>query len=469
MTKGAATMGTTLRNARGPSLAGARVVVLGYGRSGRSAADLLARAGADVRVSDSSSAEKLGVTSPPPGGERWLGGEDPRVLDSADLVVTSPGVPPGNPLLAAARERDLPVRSELELGWWFATAPVVAITGTNGKTTTTELVGAMGRAGGRATRAVGNVGTPLTAVAGETVDLLAVEVSSFQLEHCVDFRAEVAALLNLTEDHLDWHPDFGHYVAAKRKLFAHQRESDAAVLNDDDPSKSLFINALRSQPHLFSQVSEPAHGAFLRNARVILRTAAGESSPLALTEWHLPGQHNRENLLAAALCARLVGLGDEAIARGARDFRGLAHRMEFVAEIDGVSFVNDSKSTNPGSLAKALDPDAPALLIAGGLTKGCDFRPLRDAVSRGVRIAYLIGEGAATIAAAWRGACGTVCAGDLESALESARGEARPGERVLFSPGCASFDQFENYVQRGERFRELVRRGGGAQDDEENA
>jgi UDP-N-acetylmuramoylalanine--D-glutamate ligase len=468
MTKGTATMGTTLRNARGPSLAGARVVVLGYGRSGRAAAGLLARAGAEVRVSDSSSAEKLGVTSQPPGGGRWLGGEDPSVLDNVDLVVTSPGVPPDNPLLAAARERGLPVRSELELGWWFAMAPIIAITGTNGKTTTTELVGAMGRAGDRATRVVGNVGTPLTAVAGEPADLLAVEVSSFQLEYCEDFRPEVAAVLNLTEDHLDWHPDFAHYVAAKRKLFARQRENDAAVLNEGDPHSTLFISGLHSRPHLFSQVSEPARGAFLRDGRVILRTAAGESSPLALSEWQLPGRHNRENLLAAALCARLAGLGDEAIARGARDFRGLAHRMELVAEIDGVCFVNDSKSTNPGSLAKALDPEAPALLIAGGLTKGCDFRPLRDVVSKGVRIAYLIGEGAATIAAAWQGACRTVCAGDLESALASARAEARPGERVLFSPGCASFDQFENYVQRGERFRELVRRGRGAQDDEEN-
>lgn len=462
-------MGTTVRNARGPSLVGARVVVLGYGRSGRAAAALLVRAGADVRVSDSAAPAKLGVTSPPPGGDRWLGGEDPRVLESADLVVASPGVPPTNALLARARERGLPVRSELELGWWFATAPLVAITGTNGKTTTTELVGAMGRASGRVTLVVGNVGTPLTSVAGEPADLLAVEVSSFQLEHCEDYRPEVAALLNVTQDHLDWHPDFAHYLAAKRKLFARQRVGDMAVLNKEDPHTPLFLKDLRSESHLFSEVSETDRGAFIRDERVVLRTAAGDCSPLALAEWHLPGRHNRENLLAASLCARLAGLGEDAIARGARDFRGLAHRMELVAEIDGVRFVNDSKSTNPGSLAKALEPDSPALLIAGGLTKGCDFRSLRDAVSRGVRIAYLIGEGAATIAAAWRGACRTVCAGDLESALASARAEARPGERVLFSPGCASFDQFENYVQRGERFRELVRRGGGVQDDEENA
>jgi UDP-N-acetylmuramoylalanine--D-glutamate ligase len=177
----------------------------------------------------------------------------------------------------------------------------------------------------------------------------------------------------------------------------------------------------------------------------------------ALSEWTLPGRHNRENLLAAALCARLIGLGDDAIAEGARSFRGLPHRMEDVATIDGVLWVNDSKSTNPGSLEKALDPDRPTILIAGGVTKGCDFRPVRGAVRRGARLVLLIGEGMDDLEAAWRPAVKTVRAGNLESAVRLAREEARTGERVLLSPGCASFDQFDNYAHRGERFRELVR------------
>ncbi len=446
-------------NERGPFLDGARVVVLGFRKSGRAAARLLTDAGAIVRVTDSAPLDDLGVTADDvPGGVEWIGRSDDAVLASADLVIASPGVPPSSPLLAAALERGLPVRSELELGWWFTDAPTIAITGTNGKTTTTELVGAMGRAAGRSTLVAGNVGTPLSSAAGSVPELIVLEVSSFQLFLCRDFRPHVGAVLNLTSDHLDWHPDFDHYAAAKRNLFARQEPHDAAVLNLADAEVMERFTELPGETFGFRETPAPERGAYIRDERLTFRLGDDPEPVFSLTEWTLPGSHNRENLLAAALCARLIGLPDDAVREGARTFSGMPHRMEPVGEIDGVRWINDSKSTNPGSLEKALDPEEPTILIAGGVTKGVDFRPARDAVAAGAQLVLLIGEGAAEMESAWSGATRLEVVGNLETAVAVARSEARAGHRVLFSPGCASFDQFENYVHRGDSFRELVRR-----------
>jgi UDP-N-acetylmuramoylalanine--D-glutamate ligase len=447
---------TVRKNARGPALEGAVVLVLGYGRSGRAAANLLLEAGAQVRVTDGATLEKLGVAAHDvPGGDRWIGTRDSAVMDGVDVVIASPGVPPHHPQLAAALASDVPVFSELELGSWFIDAPIVAITGTNGKTTTTELLGAMGRASGRRTVVAGNVGTPLSEVAGSDADLFVVEVSSFQLFLCEHFRPDVALLLNLTPDHFDWHPDFEHYAAAKERIFRRQRKEDAAVLPAGDPPLAARFS-IPSRLYEFSATGVPARGAYVRDGQVVLHLDEGQEPVFSLSEWQLPGVHNLENLLAASLAARVAGLDAEAIREGARSCRPMAHRMEHVATIDGVRYVNDSKSTNPGSLEKALDPNVPTLLIAGGVTKGCDFRPLRDAVRRGARRVFVIGEGAEDMATAWDGVTEIVRAGDLETALGLAAAEARTGERVLLSPGCASFDQFDNYVHRGNRFRELV-------------
>jgi UDP-N-acetylmuramoylalanine--D-glutamate ligase len=362
------------------------------------------------------------------------------------------------------------VRSELELGWWFTDAPVVAITGTNGKTTTSELLGSMARAARRPAIVAGNVGTPLSSVVAERPELIVLEVSSFQLHLCTDFRPHVGAILNLTPDHLDWHADFEEYAAAKGNLFARQRDDDAAVLNAGDGEVSRRFVDLPAEVYAFREAPAPPRGAFIRDERVVLRMGQEiYESVFSLSEWGLPGRHNRENLLCAALCARLIGLEDEAIREGACGFSGLAHRMERVTEVDGVEWVNDSKSTNPGSLEKALDPEVPTLLIAGGVTKGCDFVPIVDSVAGGARRVFLIGEGAREMEAAWSAAVSCEIVETLETAVLRARDEARPGERVLFSPGCASFDQFENYVQRGDRFRELVRRQGRAPQDEGGA
>ena len=445
---------------RGPDLRGSRCVVLGYARSGRAAAALLDRAGAKVRVVDAAPAATLGVDpATVPGGPAFLGHEDPAALDGADLVVASPGVPPRNPVLAAAFARGLPVRSELELGWWFTNAPVVAITGTNGKTTTTELVGAMGRAAGRDTLVAGNVGTPLSAsvATGARPELIVLEVSSFQLRLCHDFRPHVGAVLNLTSDHLDWHPDFEDYAASKAKLFARQGSQDAAVLNADDPEVVARYSRGAAEVYLFRDSGPTPNGAYVRDDRVVLAQDGNVEIVLPLPEWHLAGRHNRENLLAAVLCARVAGLPVEAIADGARTFRALPHRMETVGVVHGVTWINDSKATNPGSMEKALDPAVPTILVAGGLTKGVDFRPVRDAVAAGTRLVLLIGQGAAEIEAAWAPAVRMRHCGDLATAVRVAAEEAKAGERVLLSPGCASFDQFDNYVHRGNRFKELVR------------
>jgi UDP-N-acetylmuramoylalanine--D-glutamate ligase len=457
--KGGAAIPGILRSERGPSLDGAVVVVLGYARSGRAASRLLAEAGARVRVTDVLPLERLRVSADEvPGGPEWIGTTDESVLVGCDLVIASPGVPPSNPILAAALASDRPVHSELELAWWFTDSPLVAITGTNGKTTTTELLGAMGRASGRSTVVCGNVGTPLSAAVRDVKpELLVVEVSSFQLFLCEDFRPHVGALLNLTPDHLDWHPDFEHYAAAKGNLFARQLASDACVLNGADPEVAARFERVPSERYLFREAPAPERGAFIRDERLTFRIGEEYEPVVALSEWRLPGLHNRENLMAAALCARLIGLDDDAIREGARGFTGLPHRMEEVGRAREVVWINDSKSTNPGSLSKALDPDVPTLLIAGGVTKGCDFRPVRDAAGAGCRIAFLIGEGARELEEAWKPVVKTVPAGTLEAAVRLAAEEAKPGERVLLSPGCASFDQFDNYVHRGERFRELVR------------
>lgn len=440
-----------------PDFRGRTSVVLGFGKSGRAAAELLAKEGAAVRVSDASPLENLGVEAGAiPGGAQWIGSEDPSILNGADLVVVSPGVPPRNPILEAAATRGIPILSELEIGWKMTKGPVIAITGTNGKTTTTELAGAIAHAAGWNAIVAGNVGTPLTAFAGQSADLLVLEVSSFQLVYCESFRPEVGVILNLTEDHLDWHSDFDDYAKAKRRMFDHQTGDDAACLPAFDVEIARRFAGIPSRLFHFGDDSFAGSGAFVRGSWVVMRNKGRESNVVPIAEWKLAGQHNRENLLAAVLATSLAGVPQAAAAKAVGEFRSMPHRMEVVAELNGVQWVNDSKSTNPGSLEKALDPKVSTILIAGGVTKGCDFRPLTEAVSRGARLVLVIGEGAKEMEEAWSKAATIVRAGTLEKAVEIARREARPGDRVLLSPACASFDQFRNYAHRGDRFRELV-------------
>jgi len=411
-----------------------RAVVLGLARSGRAAALALRRRGVEVVAVDrdpSVDADDVAAA----GAEVRLGDVGAEVLDGADVLVKSPGVPGEVPLVAAARTAGVPVWSEVELGArLFPANPIVGVTGTNGKTTTTELLGAIFRAAGRTVEVAGNVGAPVTGLEPAPDAWLVLELSSFQLEDVHELRPRVGVLLNLEPDHLDRHRDLGAYREAKLRLFARQGDRDAAVV-----------------PRGFGRV--PGSGLLVEFDR---------DDPLP-AEPLIPGPHNRENAVAAAAAARAAGIGDDAIAGALRSFPGVPHRLEPVGEVGGVRFVNDSKATNTAAARRALTAfDAPLHLILGGSEKGELFSGLAGAVAEAdVAAVYLIGETAPALADAL-GAAGVPYrhCGTLGAAVSEADRAARPGEVVLLSPACASFDQFANFEERGEAFRALVRRLG---------
>ena len=387
-----------------------RVVVLGAARSGRAAAALLEQHGVEVVLADRS----------------LRNDGDIRLLEGADLLVKSPGVPRENALVAAAEGSGLPIWSEVELGYRLLPNPIIGVTGTNGKTTTTEWLGAMFRADGREVAVAGNVGAALTAVDAPADTWIVCELSSFQLEDVHDFRPRVGVLLNLEPDHLDRHGTLEAYRQAKLRIFENQRAEDTAVV-----PRGLGLVPGRATRVEFS---------------------AGDELP---AEPGLPGSHNRENAVAATAAARAAGIADGAIAEALRTFPGVPHRLEVVAEVGGVSFVNDSKATNAAAARRALHAyDAPLHVILGGSRKGESF----DQLARDVHgHAYLIGETAGEIADALdRAGVPYLRCGDLAIAVSAAAEAARPGEIVLLSPACASYDQFRDFEQRGEEFRRLV-------------
>jgi UDP-N-acetylmuramoylalanine--D-glutamate ligase len=366
------------------------------------------------------------------GVEVVLGAENPALVEDVDLLVKSPGVPSEAPLVAAARRRGLTVWSEVELGSRLLPNPVLGVTGTNGKTTTSELLGAIFRAAQRPVAVAGNVGRPLTGLDGAlAADAWVVcELSSFQLEDVVSFRPRIAVLLNLTPDHLDRHGNLEAYRAAKLRIFENQRAEDVAVV-----------------PRGFPDVP----GAASR-----VEFAADDALP---AEPRIPGQHNRENGAAAAAAARAAGIPEAAIAEGLRTFAGVPHRLELVREVAGVRWINDSKATNPEAAERALGAYPPGLrVILGGSRKGTPFTQLAGkARDSRVARAYLIGESADEIAEALV-AEGVRFrhSGDLETAVRDAHEDAEAGDVVLLSPACASYDQFADFEERGDRFRELV-------------
>jgi UDP-N-acetylmuramoylalanine--D-glutamate ligase len=405
--------------------------VLGLARSGEAAALALARRGLTVRALDRS--EELDVGRLREAGvEVVLGADDPELLDGMDLLVKSPGVPADAPLVTAARERELTVWSEVELGSRLLSNPILGVTGTNGKTTTSELLGAVFRAAGEPVAVAGNVGRPLTGLDGAIAEdaWIVCELSSFQLEDIEDFRPRVAVLLNLTPDHLDRHASLEDYRAAKLRIFENQTPDDVAVV-----------------PRGFGEI--PGSGRRVEFAADDVLPA----KPL------VPGEHNRENAAAATAAARAAGIPDEAIAEALREFEGVPHRLELVREVGGVRFVNDSKATNPEAAERALSAYPPGIrLILGGSRKNSSYAGLaREAAARGVAKAYLIGEAADEIAEALAEA-GVRFADSmtLDQAVRDAFADAESGEVVLLSPACASYDQFRDFEERGERFRELV-------------
>jgi UDP-N-acetylmuramoylalanine--D-glutamate ligase len=438
-------------------IAGKRVMVLGLARTGIAVARFLAARGASVLVSDCKAesdmiADVQSLSSLPLSFR--LGGEDPSWLDEIDAVVPSPGVPRENFLLREACRRGIPVLSEIELAFRFLKAPLVAITGTNGKSTTTTLAGEILKAAGLKVFVGGNIGVPLIDFVSSDWDWGVAEVSSFQLEWVEGFRPKIAVLLNVTEDHLDRYPDFASYRTAKERLFAAQTPADTAVLNRDDPLVWPLREKIRSRVVSFGW--EPVEsGVFATTEEIVWRGEVEERFPLSRVK--IRGVHNVENIMAAVAAAKVAGVGAETIQRVIESFAGLEHRMEFVREKDGVAFYNDSKGTNVGATLKSLMSfSAPVILLAGGIDKKGDYGILAGEVKRKVKKLVLFGAAREVIRNALGALTSTVVADSLDAAVQEAYRSAARGDVILLSPACASFDMFKNYAERGKVFKDLV-------------
>jgi len=448
------------------ALAGRRVTVVGLARSGVAAARLLRTAGADVIGTDMKPVTALGREAAALAdlGVRLLAGagEPAAAFAGTDLVVVSPGIPLDGAQLAAARTRRVPIIGELELGWRAMEADTIAITGTNGKTTTTALIGAVLAQQPRPVLVAGNIGTPLSAhaLSFPADGLVVCEVSSFQLETTEAFQPRVAVVLNVTPDHLDRHGTFAAYVDAKARIFANQAPADCAVLNADDEATRALGTRVRAPVVWFSRRRELAHGVFVRDGRIAARLNGHVEDICPLSEIFLRGQHNVENVLAATACALWTGVSPAAIRTAVARFRGVAHRIEWVRDLKGVHYYNDSKGTNVASTLRALEsfPER-IVLIAGGKGKGQAWGPLAAAARGRVAHALLIGEDAEKIGAALAAAAipVTFCQ-SLQEAVDRARALAAPGDIVLLSPACASFDMFDHFEHRGDVFKKLVER-----------
>jgi len=432
-------------------LAGKRVLVIGLGRSGRSAARFCVDRGARVVAADARPRDELGELGELGDDlEICAGGALPDPADF-DLVVPSPGVPREH-----YAERAACVRGDIELAGLALQVPIVAVTGTNGKSTTVVLIEAMLRACGLRAMAAGNLGRPALDLVGEALDVAVLEISSFQLEAVDRFRPRVSLILNLSPDHLDRHGDFAAYVDAKRAIFRNQQGDDVAVLNHDDPTVRSLAGEVRGRVLLFSRRTPLVEGVCLDGGSVLVREG-GKSQRLSLDGLRLQGDHNLENVLAALAAVQGLGADPAQAVKALVDFRGLAHRCEPVGTVDGVSFVNDSKATNVGAAQRSLEGFSQRLVwIAGGRDKGMDFTPLAEAAERWVTTALLLGEAAPQLEAALAGHVAVERVASLEDAVGRAAQLAAPGDLVLLSPACASFDQFTSFEARGERFRAAV-------------
>lgn len=445
-------------------LKGRRAVVVGLGRSGSAAARLLLREGARVSVTDIRSAKNLGrpLDVLIEQGVQWRpGGQNAADFLQEDLVVLSPGVPPRLEEIERARRKGIPVIGELELGCAFLTAPVHAVTGTNGKSTTVSLLGEMYRRQGRQVFVGGNLGEPVceAVLAGTDWEMILVEVSSFQLETILHFSPRMAALLNLSPDHLDRHGNLDSYQACKLRIFENQAPGDEAILNADDPLTRplLASDRFRARVRTFSRTHLLSEGMRVRKG-VLQYLEGGQCTDLCgQDDLAIQGIHNLENALAASLMALTGGCPAEGVARTLRCFKGLEHRLEFVREAEGVRYFNDSKGTNvAATLMSILSFDCPVILIAGGQDKGGDFTPLRDLLEHRVKQVILFGEARDRIRKSMGRRAAVDVVQTLQEAMKRASRTASKGDVVLFSPACASFDQFQNFQHRGQVFKEIV-------------
>ena len=442
-------------------LRGKRVLVVGLAKTGVATSLFCAARGAEVTATDARGGNEVGdaiVQLRAAGVNLELGGHHEDTFLRQDLIVPSPGVPADAPLLRAARAKGVTIWSEIELAGRFMNGRLIGITGSNGKTTTTSLIEHILKNAGFATILAGNIGTPLISRIEQTNDdtITVVELSSFQLELIETFRPNISVFLNLTPDHLDRHHTIEEYGAAKARIFENQTEGDSAVLNADDPASTPYAPT-KPQVYWFSRKQRVAQGAFVRDNQIVFRQNGEEIAVLKLQEIPLVGGHNVENVLAVVTTTRIAGANPAAIAKGVRSFAGVEHRLEFVAEVGGVRYFNDSKATNVDATLKALDAfPGRILIILGGKDKGSDYTVLRKPLREKAILALLIGAAADKIEKQIEGSVAIEGAGTIERAVEIASHAARPGDVVLLAPACASFDQFQNFEHRGRVFKDLV-------------
>ncbi|HLX76940.1 MAG TPA: UDP-N-acetylmuramoyl-L-alanine--D-glutamate ligase [Terriglobales bacterium] len=438
-----------------------RVLVVGLGRSGVASALFLKARGARVTVSDSKSQDELRGEIPKlldAGVTVETGGHGERTFRGQDLIVVSPGVPVDVPLLEQARAQGIPVIGEIELAARFLKGRIVAITGSNGKTTTTALTGEVLSMGGWESLVGGNIGTAAISLVDESTDdsYLVLEVSSFQLETVQSFHPLIAVVLNITPDHLDRHNTFQAYVDAKARIFENQTSEDFAVLNADDPTCVGLSGRTKARKIWFSRKQEVETGAFLRHSKIVWRDG-DEREIMPVSEIKLKGAHNLENVLAAVCAGMLVQTEPSRIRRAVQDFKAVEHRLEYVATVRGVEFYDDSKATNVDATIKALESfPANIHLILGGKDKGSDYTVLKPLLQERARRVYTIGAAAEKIESHLGGIVEVMRAGTLEAAVKRAAASAQAGDVVLLAPACASFDQFENYEHRGRVFKQTV-------------
>ena len=451
-------------------LAEKNIAVVGLGRTGIALARFLKKRGAAVVATDMAAERDLGPQVQElrqMGITLELGRQNPEVFQQTDLIVLSPGVPHTIEPVVRAQQRGTPVVGEIELASRFIKEPIVAVTGTNGKTTTTELLGDMLKRSGLDVFVGGNIGNPLIGYLdqGQPADVIVAEISSFQLDTIDRFRPKIAVLLNITSDHLDRYPDFEAYTASKMRLFKNQCPSDIAVLNGSDPLVRSLTTGLKNIKLIYPEPGQNENGAVINGNQIYFQI--NNSGPLNLdgqNQWSLNlsdiklrGRHNLENACAAGLAAIAAGARPEAIRETLDRFHGGAHRLEYLDTIQDVAYFNDSKATNVDAVIKAVQSfSQPVVLIMGGLDKGSNFESLREILPRHIKNLIVMGHAAGLIRTALENLTPTITATSMADAVNQAQKVVSPGEVVLLSPGCASFDMYDSYAQRGEDFRKEV-------------
>ncbi|HRS82241.1 MAG TPA: UDP-N-acetylmuramoyl-L-alanine--D-glutamate ligase [Smithellaceae bacterium] len=439
-------------------LAGKKIAVIGMGKTGKAVALFLGASGADVVAVDEKPQDHWGAQFE---AGPWLavGRYDETSLDGVDLVVPSPGIPPRHPILTAAHQKKIPILSEIELAYRYIRVPILAVTGTNGKTTTTTLLGEILSRAGKKVFVGGNIGNPLIeyAATAQTDDFIVAEISSFQLQWVETFRPQAAILLNITCDHVNYHGTFEEYRRIKGRIFENQRENDLAVLNAEDPYQEGLDRAMRAAVVRFSSVRPLGAGLSLEDDVVAYRRPGGLEERYPLGMIHLPGLHNVENVMAAVAVARFCGCSMESIVAAVSAFRGLPHRIEFAGEKHAVAFYDDSKGTNVDAVVRALKTfSSPVILLLGGRDKDGNFEALKPLLGAKTKQVVLFGEARDRIEPQLGKTTPIAKEATLREAVLRAYRDAAPGDIVLLSPGCASFDAFADYRERGNHFKEVV-------------